>query len=106
MKHISPQRLTTLLTKKPNTVVVDIRTPVQYRDWNYPNSINAATMTVLSSVQRYPKNTPIVLYGETPKESTLLLSANYLEQMGFVEVYHTDGADALKAFTSGSNKNK
>ena len=103
MKHITPQTLKTLLTKKPNAVVVDLRSPVQFRDWNYPRSINAATMTVLSTMQRYPKTTPIVLYGESSKDTTLNISANYLEQMGYTEIYSTEGADRLKASMSTQN---
>lgn len=83
-QHISGKRAQQLVNK--GAVLVDVRGPVAFRDGSLPGAINMS-LRQISQVQKYPKTTPIVVYGESSDPSTLTAALNYISVYGFNKVY-------------------
>lgn len=67
-------------------VLVDVRNPVAFRDGTLPGAINLS-LRQLSQLSNKPKNTPIVLFGESDDDPTLKSAINYVNLYGFDKVY-------------------
>lgn len=67
-------------------IIVDVRDPVSFRDGTVPGAINLS-LRQLSHLQKHPKTTPIVIFGESATDSTLLSAINYLTLYGFSKVF-------------------
>lgn len=67
-------------------VLVDVRNPVAFRDGTLPGAINLS-LRQLSQLSSKPKNTPIVLFGDSDDDPTLKSAINYVNLYGFDKVY-------------------
>ena len=67
-------------------VLVDVRSPVAYRDGTLPGAINLS-LRQLSQLNSKPKTTPIILFGESDDDPTLKSAINYVNLYGFDKVY-------------------
>jgi len=72
--------------------LIDVRTPVQFRDGTLPNAINVSLRNV-SSLFKHPKNTNFVLFGETDDDENVKAAGNYLIQFGYTNVYSLGSKD-------------
>lgn len=82
-KQISLGKAAKLVNTKGG-ILVDVRDPVSFRDGTVAGAINLS-LRQLSSLQRYSKNTPIVLYSDK-MDIDIKTAANYLIQFGFTHV--------------------
>ena len=74
-----------------NAVLVDVRTNDEYNSGYIENSINIDYFSddFSENVEKFDKNTPIVLYCRSGKRSSK--SANKLSKLGFKEIYNLQG---------------
>lgn len=72
------------LIKEKNGILVDVRDPVAFRDATMEGAVNMS-LRQLSSLQKYPKHTPIILFNET-NDDNIKAAANYLIQFNFEKV--------------------
>lgn len=73
-------------------VIIDVRDPVAYRDGTLPGAINMS-LRQISQIQKYPKTTPIIIFGEGEQDSTLKAAINYIELYGFTKVFSLGNLD-------------
>lgn len=71
---------------KKGALLIDLRDPVSFRDKSIPGAVNLSLRQV-SSVQKHPKATKIVLIGDPADKGTVTSAGNYLSQYGFQHVY-------------------
>lgn len=83
-QKVTGKKAKTLVDK--GAVLVDVRSPVAYRDGTLPGAINLS-LRQLSQLTSKPKNTPIVLFGESDDDPTLKSALNYVNLYGFDKVY-------------------
>lgn len=76
------------LIKEKNGILVDVRDPVAFRDGTMEGAVNLS-LRQLSTLQRYQRSTPIILYGESD-DTAVATAANYLIQFGFNKVFSVD----------------
>lgn len=84
MQSISGKKAQALVSK--GAVLVDVRGPVAFRDGALPNAINLP-LRQISQIQKYPKTTSLVVYGEESDPATLSAALNYISTYGFSKVY-------------------
>lgn len=63
-------RLKTLL-KNPQTVLVDVREPSEYKSGHIPNAINIPLRTLAQNLNEIPHDRPVVLYCSTGYRSAM-----------------------------------
>lgn len=67
-------------------IVIDVRDPVSFRDGTVPGATNLS-LRQLSHLQKHPKTTPIIIFGASATDPTLLSAINYLTLYGFSQVF-------------------
>lgn len=72
---------------KPQTVLVDVREPSEYRSGHIPNAINIPLRTLAHNLNQIPRNLPVVLY----------CSSGYRSAMG-VMTLHLLGYENVQGF--------
>ncbi|PSB03674.1 rhodanese-like domain-containing protein [Merismopedia glauca] len=72
---------------KPQTVLVDVREPFEYRSGHIPNAINIPLRTLAHNLNQIPRNLPVVLY----------CSSGYRSAMG-VMTLHVLGYENVQGF--------
>jgi len=92
-QRINMQKAQKLINEKSG-LLVDVRDPVSFRDGTIAGAINLS-LRQLSSLQRHPKTTPIVLFGKTDRDIAVDTAANYLIQFGFNNVYAISGTPLI-----------
>lgn len=75
--------LNKLLAKK-NTIIVDMRSPVEYRDGHIPNAVNKNLRQLTTLFGASDKTVPVVIYGDS---ETTTAAVRYLTVYGFVNIY-------------------
>ena len=88
---ITGKKAQTLVTK--GAVLVDVRDPVSFRDGSLPGAINMS-LRQLSQLQKYPKTTKVVVFGDPKDPVTLKSALNYLEVYGFVNTFSLGNIDS------------
>lgn len=73
--------------KNPQTVLVDVREPSEYRSGHIPNAINIPLRTLTHNLDKIPSDRPVVLY----------CSTGYRSAMG-VMTLHLLGYDNVQGF--------
>lgn len=73
--------------KNPQTVLVDVREPSEYRSGHIPEAINIPLRTLTHNLDKIPSDRPVVLYCSTGYRSAMgvmtLHLLNYDNVMGF-----------------------
>lgn len=82
-------RVKTLLEKK-NAILVDMRSPVMFRDENVAGSVNWPLRNLVNNLTlERNKTKPVILFGLNPDDVDLKSGVTYSENLGF-ETYVTD----------------
>ncbi len=84
VKKVSGVRAKKLVEK--GAMLIDMRTPVSYRDGTLPSAVNMS-LRQLSSLIREPKSKSLIFFGETENDDTLQAAIKYAYQFGFTEVF-------------------
>jgi len=77
---------------KGNSIIIDIRDPVSYRNGSLPNAVNLS-LRKISSLIKIPKTTSLIFFGVSNEDDDLRAAVNYAEQMGFKNVYSLGAID-------------
>jgi rhodanese-related sulfurtransferase len=90
VQRITPQKAKKLIDK--GGLLIDVRSPVQFRDGSLPNAINVSLRNV-SSLFKHPKTTNFILFGESDDDENVKAAGNYLIQFGYSNVYNLGSKD-------------
>ena len=74
---------------KAGAVIVDVRTPDEYRGGFYPGAVNIPVQELAARVGEIPKGKPVVLYCASGGRSGM--AAQFLKKAGFAEVLNAGG---------------
>lgn len=88
MKHISKVKLEQLMKKKKKVYLVDMRSPVSFRDGHVDGAINLPLRNFVNALIGLQRDTIIVAYGQYVNDSDLGVGLNYAQEMGFGELYY------------------
>jgi rhodanese-related sulfurtransferase len=83
------QKINSLKAKKlvdKGAKLVDVRSPVAFRDGTLPGAQNVSLRQV-SSLFKLPKDTKIIFFGDTNDSEDLIFAVNYMVQSGFTNVF-------------------
>lgn len=70
-------------------VIIDVRTPEEFRDGAYPNARNIPVGNLASRLGEIPKDKPVVLYCASGARSAS--AARTMKQAGFTDVINAGG---------------
>lgn len=73
-------------------LLVDVRSPVSFRDGTIPGAINLS-LRQISSLVREPKKRVLIFFGESETDDTLKAAVNYAMQFGFEQVFSLGSKD-------------
>ena len=79
--------------KKPDAVLLDVRTPQEYREGHIPGSKNVPLQTI-DKVTSVAENKDTALYVYCHSGARSRQAANYLQQMGYTNVTDIGGIAA------------
>jgi len=86
MKKIAKKKLEQLMSKK-KVFIVDMRSPVSFRDGHVSGAVNLPLRNFVNKVMGMPKDSIIVAYSTKFEDIDLVQGINYAEQMGFTNLY-------------------
>lgn len=84
MEKISQPKAKALVKKGAR--LVDLRSPVEYRDYSIPGSTNMSLRSI-TGVRSSPVKTPIILIGD---DATTNAAYNYIHGFGFMSIYRLE----------------
>jgi rhodanese-related sulfurtransferase len=67
-------------------MLIDVRDPISFRDGTISGASNLS-LRQLSIVQKQPKTTPVVIFGDPKDPATLNAAVNYVTTYGFNKVH-------------------
>lgn len=85
-KRITQAQASRELSKRAKTVLIDVRSPVAFRDGTLPHAVNVVPSKA-SLLIKYPVTTKLILFGASDGDPDIGSVANYAFQLGFVEIY-------------------
>lgn len=93
MKFANRDTVQTLITKK-NALLVDMRTPVQFRDMPVAGSVNLPLRNLINMLTTLTgkdkkRKTPVILFGNGSNDPEVKSGVTYSENLGF-QTYVTD----------------
>lgn len=74
------------LIDKGNTILLDMRDAVAFRDGSIPGAINIPLRRI-SEVLKYPKTSNIIIFGEGYDDENVKAAINYVYQLGYINVF-------------------
>lgn len=88
MRFANKEKIQTLVGKK--AIVVDMRSPVQFRDDTIPNTVNWPLRNLTNNLTlEKKKDRPVILFSTSTDDSELKMGVVYAENLGF-DTYITD----------------
>ena len=73
-----------------HAILVDMRSPVQYRDDPITGSVNLPLRNLVNHLTLIrDKSKPVILFGSTTSDEDLKMGGTYSENLGF-DTYYTD----------------
>ncbi len=76
-------------------VIVDVRTPEEFRDGAYPGALNIPVSNLAGRLSEIPKDKPVVLYCASGARSAS--AARTLKQAGYADVINAGGLGDMLA---------
>ena len=76
-------------------MLVDMRSPVDYRDSHLDNAVNLPLTNFANKVLTIPKDTTLILYSKSFKDIELEMGVKYATQAGIQNIYAAE-YDAIK----------
>lgn len=87
--NITPQDAATMIRQRPDVYLLDVRTPLEYRQAHLANAQLIPIDQVERRLAEIPKDRPILVYCAVGSRSAQVFS--FLARRGFPEVYNLDG---------------
>lgn len=88
MKLINKKRVFDLVEK--GAMLVDMRSPVDFRDGTIPKAINLPLKNFLNKITGIQRNQKIIIFGKSISDQEIKSACNYAEQLGFEYLYVTE----------------
>jgi len=88
IKIIGKHRVKNLVDR--GAYLVDMRSPVAYRDGHITGSVNLPYRNFLNTISGMPRKSNIVIFGESSSHIDVISGHNYANQLGFTNVYVTE----------------
>lgn len=85
MKKINKKKLNDLLEK--GAALIDMRSPVDYRDGSISGSKNLPMRNFVNHLQRHDKKVPIVLIVKSFADDDIRIVENYANQVQFEKLH-------------------
>jgi phage shock protein E len=85
MKSVNKEKMGKLVEK--GAFLVDMRSPVDYRDSHVSGAVNLPLRNFLNKIMGMPKTTTIVAYSTSLGDPDLTQGMNYAEVIGFTNLY-------------------
>jgi tRNA 2-selenouridine synthase SelU len=95
MKRIDKNKVKVLQEKKKKHMIVDMRSPIDFRDSHVENSVNLPLTNFANKLLTIPKDTTLILYSKNIKDIDLEMGVKYAVQVGFENIFVSD-FDSLK----------
>ncbi len=74
-------------------VIVDVRTPEEFRDRAYPGALNIPVSSLVARMAEIPKDKPVIVYCASGARSAS--AARTLRQAGYRDVLNAGGLDDI-----------
>lgn len=88
-KEIGRNRVMKMLSKD-DVMLVDMRTPVEFRDGTIDGAVNLPLRNFLNKVMSVPRTANLILFGNNVKNEDMNMAAKYAYELGFSNIYITD----------------
>ena len=75
---------------KKSTMVIDMRSPVDYRNGHVDESINLPLRNFLNTITPLNKDTKLILFADAMDNEDLVAGIKYAAQLGFNNIYTTE----------------
>lgn len=87
MRFANKEKVQTLISSK-NAMLVDMRSPVQFRDSPISGAVNLPLRNLVNTLMTIKDKTrPVILFGE---ETDVKMGVTYTENLSFENIYITD----------------
>lgn len=91
MKRIGNNKALELINK--GAMLVDMRSPVAYRDRHVTGAVNLPLRNFLNTIQKMDRKHAIIIYSDSVTDDVLRQGNTYAENLGFSNIYITSYAD-------------
>lgn len=88
MKKIGKNKALELL--KRGALLVDMRSPVAYRDGHVDGAVNLPLRNFVNRIMGMDKSKQIIIYGDSVNDADLKQGNSYAETLGFSNVFVSD----------------
>lgn len=93
MKKINKNRFQQIVAKNKDHFLVDMRSPVNYRDGHINGAVNLPLRNFINKIMGMPRDTVIVAYSTSFDDVDLTQGMNYAQQLGFTKLYVAEYSD-------------
>ena len=80
-KPVDRRRVDQLVAR--GAVLVDMRSPVAYRNGSVDGSVNLPLKNFLNQLSGMNRKTNIIVFGDTEEDADVVMGINYAAQLGF-----------------------
>lgn len=80
-KSVNKKRVEQLVER--GAILVDMRSPVAYRNGSITGSVNLPLKNFLNQLSGMNRKTNIIVFGDTEEDSDVVMGINYAAQLGF-----------------------
>jgi rhodanese-related sulfurtransferase len=88
MKRISKKTADQLI--RNGAVLVDMRSPVAFRDGHISGAINLPLRNFLNHLMRMDKRKSVIIYSDYIEDADLKRGISYAETLGYFNIFATD----------------
>lgn len=85
MKKVNKEKAFTLVKK--GAMLVDMRSPVDFRDGSIPGAQNLPLKNFLNKIVGLDRKQKFVLFARDIEDNDMCNAVNYAEQLGFTELF-------------------
>jgi rhodanese-related sulfurtransferase len=83
------------LKDKKSTMVIDMRSPIEYRDGHIDEAVNLPLRNFLNTITPLNRDTKLILYADIMENEDLVAGVRYAAQLGFDSIYTTAYSEIL-----------
>jgi rhodanese-related sulfurtransferase len=78
------------MKSKKSTMVIDMRSPIEYRNGHIDESVNLPLRNFLNTITPLNKETKLILFADAMDNEDLVAGIKYAAQLGFNNIYTTE----------------
>lgn len=104
MKKVNKKRALALVGK--GAMLVDMRSPVDFRDGSVPGAQNLPLKNFLNKIVGMNRKQKFVLFARDIEDADMKNAANYAEQLGFEELFVSEYKQLIKEDEENDKQSK